>query len=465
MRDIASANGYDSFLYMYYMNRKMKLIFLLIFALTTFIGNSCKKDEKEKEIPVAYDPCSDSKKPFILLLSNIYPPDSAVLQPTSLTLNWTGNGLLPIKFEVFIGTNPDSVKLIGSNLTVNYFSLQGLKLNTKYYWKISLIDKCGRIMQRSLNFKTVPDISIPYVTTSSVPFICSTSAPVGGKVDYEGLSPVTERGVYYGLSANPEKTGTKLSLGNGPGFFSTILTELNQTTTYYLKTYVINNEGIFYGNEITFTTGLKMPYLFISDIEGNKYKYLTLGNQVWMAENLKTTKFNDGTSIPADRIINTEHLFWYNDDSATYKSKYGALYDWYAVNTGKLCPAGWHIPSDSEWKTLEIFLGMTQGQADGLDQRGTDQGNQLKFTDGWYDQGNGFNTSGFSALPAGEWALYYYKDQKYRGSWWSSTESTEFLLTDPKNISFERTIFSDQKCIYRWKYPWQTGLSVRCIKD
>jgi hypothetical protein len=309
------------------MNKKMKLIFLLIFALATFIGNSCKKDEKEKEIPVAYDPCHDSNKLIILMLGNIYPPDTSVLQAASLTLKWDGIGLLPIKFDVFIGTNPDSEKLIGSNLIVNYLPLEGLKLNTTYYWKISLTDKCGRIMQKSLNFKTVPDISIPYVTTSSVPFICSTVAPVGGKVDYEGLSPVTERGIYYGLSANPEKTGTKLALGNGPGFFSTILTELNQTTTYYLKTYVINNEGTFFGAEITFTTGLKMPYQYVSDIEGNKYKYLTLGTQVWMAENLKTTMFNDGTSIPTDRGKNAEHLFWYNDDSATYKSKYGALYD------------------------------------------------------------------------------------------------------------------------------------------
>jgi uncharacterized protein (TIGR02145 family) len=139
-----------------------------------------------------------------------------------------------------------------------------------------------------------------------------------------------------------------------------------------------------------------------------------------MAENLKTNRYNDGSQIlnvtgDADWVaLKTGAYRWYNNDAATYKNTYGALYNWYTVKTGKLCPTGWHVPSDDEWKQLEMTLGMTQAEADswwGEDcfdiGRGTDQGTQMKTTSGWIDvwegiSGNGTNTSGFSALPGSE---------------------------------------------------------------
>jgi uncharacterized protein (TIGR02145 family) len=202
----------------------------------------------------------------------------------------------------------------------------------------------------------------------------------------------------------------------------------------------------------------------VQDYDGNVYKTVKIGSQVWMAENLKTTTFNDGTPIPSVRGNNTPKLFWYNEDSTTYKSKYGALYNWYAVNTGKLCPSGWHVPSDSEWKTLEIFLGMTQAQADGVYYRGTDQGRQLKFTTGWTDQGNGINSSGFSALPGGCWSPNGYPNHSFNaeniGFWWSSTISETFSI-----YAYGRLLYHDESTVYRDVNSSETGLSVRCIKD
>ena len=94
-----------------------------------------------------------------------------------------------------------------------------------------------------------------------------------------------------------------------------------------------------------------LTYGSITDIDENVYKTIQIGNQTWMAENLRTTRFNNGTVIPKVR--------WYDNNIGAYKNTYGALYDHYCVNTGDLCPTGWHVPTDEEWKELEMALGMT----------------------------------------------------------------------------------------------------------
>ena len=105
-----------------------------------------------------------------------------------------------------------------------------------------------------------------------------------------------------------------------------------------------------------------LTYESITDIEGNTYRTIQIGTQTWMAENLRTTKFKDGNKIHNGIFgwnTKTGAYLWYNNDASGFKNTYGALYNWYAVNTGRLCPAGWHVPSDDERKQLEIELGMT----------------------------------------------------------------------------------------------------------
>ena len=136
----------------------------------------------------------------------------------------------------------------------------------------------------------------------------------------------------------------------------------------------------------------------VTDIDGNVYQTVTIGTQVWMVENLKTTRYIDGTAIPLDTNsstwggLTTPGYCWYND-SAIYGNTYGALYNWYAVNTGKLAPAGWHVPTDSEWTVLTTYLG---GE--------TVAGGKLKDTGTTYWQSpntGATNASGFLALPGG----------------------------------------------------------------
>ena len=137
----------------------------------------------------------------------------------------------------------------------------------------------------------------------------------------------------------------------------------------------------------------------IKDIDGNKYKTVTIGTQVWMAENLKTTKFNDGTPIPmvkendAWANLTTPAFSWYNNDSIDNKRNYGALYNWYTVSTNKLCPVGWHVPTEAEWATITAYLGEVGLAGGKLKDAGTVH---------WRTPNTGAtNESGFTALPGG----------------------------------------------------------------
>jgi uncharacterized protein (TIGR02145 family) len=226
-----------------------------------------------------------------------------------------------------------------------------------------------------------------------------------------------------------------------------------------------------------------LTYGLLTDIDNNIYRTIEIGSQTWMAENLRTTRYNDGSKIPnvtdnSTWITLRDGAYrWYNNDGSTYKNLYGALYNWYTVKTGKLCPAGWHVPSDDEWKQLEMTLGMTKEEAEscgefpGIDCRGTDQGNQMKATSGWSDwegiPDKGTNTSGFSALPAGEsdWSGWssggplVITGTTFRGAgicttWWQST---------PEGGG--RALGSTDFGVVRGVYPGICGVSVRCLKD
>ena len=189
----------------------------------------------------------------------------------------------------------------------------------------------------------------------------------------------------------------------------------------------------------------------IQDIDGNTYKTVTIGKQIWMASNLKTTKYNDGTAIPlvTDEtawIHSTPGYCWYENDSVTNKSTYGALYNWYTVKTGKLCPTGWHVPTEPEWTTLAPTFWAGQ-----LKEIGTSHWADPNFM--------ASNTTGFTALPGGYRISYgSFGSIGEIGCWWSSTEDTSLLAW------------------YRYMYYYsgnfrvistnkQYGFSVRCLKD
>jgi uncharacterized protein (TIGR02145 family) len=194
----------------------------------------------------------------------------------------------------------------------------------------------------------------------------------------------------------------------------------------------------------------------LKDIDGNVYKTVVIGTQVWMKENLKTTRFNDGTGIPLVTVydkwieLTTPSFCWYNNDS-TNKKVYGALYNWYAVDTKKLCLEGWHVPDDSEWTELMNFLEKPEIVGNKLKETGTSH---------WKSPNSEANNeSGFTALPGG-FRSYNgsFNYQRIGGYWWSSTQYTD------ANVYFWNLRYKFGY-VYRYISDKTNGFSVRCIKD
>jgi len=210
--------------------------------------------------------------------------------------------------------------------------------------------------------------------------------------------------------------------------------------------------------DIIFNSDLN--YETIEDIEGNEYKTITIGNQTWMAENLRTTKYNDGTDITeiTDNSVWTglSNGAYCTIDNSTNKQDikiYGLLYNWYAVNTGRLAPKGWHIPTDEEWYTLVNYLGGIQFAGAKMKEIGTTH---------WESPNNGANNeSGFTALPSGH-RDYYYGEFQYLGKYGSFWSSTPVLTFN----AWIYQLSKDDDDVVRWdNSSAKEGYSVRCIKD
>jgi uncharacterized protein (TIGR02145 family) len=305
---------------------------------------------------------------------------------------------------------------------------------------------------------------IPSVTTSEIIQVKETTATGGGTITNDGNSTIISCGVCWSVESAPTIYDNKTVDIEGAGAFISNITGLNGATNYFIKAYAINREGIAYGNLISFKTlsirtiifNPNLNYGTLTDVDGNTYKTIQIGTQIWMAENLKTTKFNDGSEIP----LVTNNNSWYNLSTPAYcwniydesssKNPFGALYNWYTVNTGKLCPYDWHAPTDEEWTTLTTFLGESAGGK--LKETGTTH---------WSSPNVGANNeSGFTALPGGgrdyDGKSFVYID--YNGVWWSSTEGSATFVWG-RNIS---NYYSD---VLRANYKKNMGFSVRCLKD
>ena len=194
-----------------------------------------------------------------------------------------------------------------------------------------------------------------------------------------------------------------------------------------------------------------------TDKDGNVYTSVTIGTQIWMVENLKTTKLNDGSSITyiTDKnqweFLTTPGLGWWSNDEATYKDPYGAYYNWNAVKSGKLCPSGWHVPSDSEWTTLISFLGGEDVAGGKLKETGTVH---------WKSPNTGAsNESGFTAVGGG-YRYYFgtYSNFGANGIYWSSTE-----YNADEAWTFACGYASTKTWINSYYKPF--GYNVRCLKN
>lgn len=206
----------------------------------------------------------------------------------------------------------------------------------------------------------------------------------------------------------------------------------------------------------------------LNDIDGNVYHTVVIGNYEWMAENLRTTTYNNGTKIP-NITENTTWVglssgayCWYNNNDSNAVTT-GALYNWYAVNTGILCPNGWRVPTDEEWKFLEGTVDTRYGVGDQVwddpKSRGYDVAKQLMATSGWRSGGNGPDHFGFFALPGGERLINgRFFIMGSNGFWWSSTGADTLS-------AWYRSIIYCFEDIIRFRHDKRFGFSVRCLRD
>jgi uncharacterized protein (TIGR02145 family) len=348
-------------------------------------------------------------------------------------------------------------------------SLTQLIPGNTYYVKAYATNSEGTAYGSQVSFSSNP-ILLATLTTTTATSITQTTAVSGGNITSDGGGAISARGVCWGKSQNPTTAEGKTTDASGTGTFTSNISGLTANTKYYYRAYARNSAGDAYGDEKSFTTDQIKK---VTDIDGNIYHYITIGNQIWMTENLKTTRYRNGDPIPtglsdADWYGTTSGAYViYNNDNIN-NDIFGKLYNWYAVADSRhLCPTDWHEPSDAEWTILETYL-IKNGY--GFGGGGNNIAKSMAATSGWNEStlagsvGNNQasnNSSGFAALPGG---FIHYKGLfdyiGYIGFWWSSSEGES-----GSNNSWSRYLQNNSVDLNYNQYDKHKGLSVRCIKD
>ncbi|MBN1185318.1 MAG: PKD domain-containing protein, partial [Bacteroidales bacterium] len=327
-------------------------------------------------------------------------------------------------------------------------TVTGLTPGIQYFVKAFATNRTGISYGKELSFISLSAGTIPvtdfYASSTTVSVSqniqftdLSTGFPSGWSWDFGDGSSSDQRNPLY----NYAEAGTytvSLTTANKYGFNTEVKTD-----------YITVNLNSNNTNDILFNPGL--TYGSVTDIDGNIYKTIQIGTQTWMAENLRTTRYNNGTEIPLVTnsstwaSLSTPAYCWYNNDKFTYGNTYGALYNFFTIDTNILCPTGWHVPANIEWDTLIGYLG---GRSIA--------GSKLKETGiiHWVPPINEgvTNESGFTALPGG------YRDDNGpflnmggSGYWWS--------------LSWYHYMYNNNSYVDRWFADNRYGFSVRCVKD
>lgn len=372
------------------------------------------------------------------------------------------------------GTDPDpdqtdNVINGGAGLGAFTSNITGLEPGHTYHVRAYAENSAGVTYGADVEFNT-PGTMATVTTAAITNNTTGTSVTAGGNVTADGGATVTVRGICWSTDPMPDLTDNVVNAtAGGTGAFTVQLTGLDPYSTYYVRAFATNAAGNAFGDPVSFLTPL-------ADIDGNTYSAVTIGAQVWMGENLRTTHFNDGAQIPyvpvaGDWIALDDAAYcYYGNDSVAYKPTFGAIYNWFTASAGNLCPSGWHVPTDADFMTLEETLGMDEADLEILEWRGTDEGTQIKSEDGWLYSGSGTNSSGFNAVPAG---LRLYVDGAYlhegtRAYFWASDQTAT-------NTGYYRQLNATENNndptgdpegqIRRQGAEKTAGKSVRCVKD
>ena len=379
-------------------------------------------------------------------------------------------------FHIRMETDPaggTNYQIVGSTQLLSVpFSLFAKSASLRY-------SQTGDTLFSGTQYVIVPGLSasnsnaqgtgLPTLTTTAATGVAETSATLGGNITAQGNAAVSTRGICYALTGSPTTANFTATSGSGIGSFQINLTGLNSGTTYYARAFAINSSGTSYGNQVMFsTTG---PFAGdcsgkIKDIDGNEYSIVKIGNQCWMQENLRVTKFRNGILIPLDTSggvsgdgtmqswnpLGTPARTVYNHNAANLTT-YGFLYNkWAALDNGGICPTGWHLPTPSDWITLGNYLGGELIAGGKMKTTGTSL---------WNSPNTGAdNSSGFSALPAGGRYFAKFIAKGEAAFFWSNSGGGDFS----REIRFDSNVLRNPTTISYGNHE-SHGLSIRCVRD
>ncbi len=340
------------------------------------------------------------------------------------------------------------------------------------------------LLQVSCNTILVNE-QLPYISIEKITNVDQNSASCFGKVVSDNGLTVMERGICWSSNPLPTTENDTVVVGSGVGSFTGALQNLMPGHTYYVRAYATNENGTAYSDAIQLTTeydpAVPNPvfnentcFCTVEDIDGNSYRATKIGNQYWMVENLRVTRYRNGDSIPtikdneAWNMLKSGGQGIYNNNSETNSvKKFGRFYNYFAITDARsIAPEGWHVPTNADWLELENYLDSIMTTSDtkakSLASASDWTASSVAGSVGYLDQiSNSLsnNSSGFSALPGG--IRSYCGCFAYAttfAAWWSSDQ------LDDKEAWF-RSLNYNSSAFGQGHYEKRFGLSVRCVKD
>ncbi len=355
-------------------------------------------------------------------------------------------------------TTANSKATSGSGAGTYAITMTGLTRLTTYYVRAYVIMGASTYYGNQVSFTTIA--AVPTLTTSTISTtITNTSTTGGGSISSDGGASVTARGVCWSTSSNPTIANSFSSDGTGTGAFTSSISGLSAGTTYYVRAYATNSSGTAYGVNRSFTTPAT-----VTDYDNNTYSTISYNGNVWMQSNLRVTHYNNGGSMwqASDTSMFGGYAYYHSyNDNSTYATDYGYMYGGYAV-TSNICPTGWHVPSQTEWRTLGDFIGggtnYYQYAGDKMKQYSARKfsGSFFYWVYYWNNGMTGDNSSLFYGRGGGYYDGY---DQGLKESsyWWTSTSQRYIRIdrTDDMLYGAGTTLqgYSDQ------------AFYIRCKKD
>jgi uncharacterized protein (TIGR02145 family) len=298
-----------------------------------------------------------------------------------------------------------------------------------------------------------PSVQIPKLETIAISDISESGASYVGIITSDGGAEITAYGVCWSTDRNPTIADYKSSAEKLTSSFAGSITGLTLGTSYFVRLYATNSAGTGYSNEQSFSTLANT----VTDIDGNVYHTVKIGTQVWMVENLKVTKYRDGTPIRnvTDNGswigINDYGAYCDYDNDQDKGETYGHLYNWYAATDSRnIAPEGWHVPSDADFLILANYLGGIDHAGGKLKEAGREH---------WLSPNSGAtNETGFDAIPGGARNNTGFTLMGEKCGWWTTTESND-------GEAYIRYVAYYNPALTSKILSKLFGNSIRCVKD